>query len=130
MCFVFLPFTLFLHLLKLEDFNCNRINLITIASFKLNCCLMASKGVLSSHAIPIIRSISLLFKSLYMFLFFIFTSFATINYSVPRIFPFLSVVEEIIAYGACFIIIAIFFIGSYFHQNLGFHQCGRKGIVL
>ena len=63
-CFVFLPETLFLQLLKEDDFRFDLINLITSASFSSNWNSMASKGVLSSQAISIIRSVSAEFKYL------------------------------------------------------------------
>ena len=58
-CFNFLPETLFLQLLNEDLFKLDLISWITSFSFKLNWKLIASKGVLSSQAISIIRSRSI-----------------------------------------------------------------------
>ena len=58
-CFNFLPVTLRLHILNEDDFRLDRINLITSFSLRLNWKSIASKGVLSSHAISIMRSMSI-----------------------------------------------------------------------
>jgi hypothetical protein len=55
-CLVFRDVMRFLHIRKLEGSECFRINSMTSFSFKPNWNSMASKGVLSSHAIWIIRS--------------------------------------------------------------------------
>lgn len=57
-CFVFLPFILFRHLLKPEDFNSFRISEITSASERPNWASIASKLVRSSQAISIMRSVA------------------------------------------------------------------------
>ncbi len=57
-CFNFLPVTLFLHNLKEDVFKLDRIRWITSFSLRLNWKSIASKGVLSSHAISTIRSTS------------------------------------------------------------------------
>ncbi len=57
-CFDFLPVTLFLHILKEDVFRFERINWITSFSLRLNWKVIASKGVLSSHAISMMRSTS------------------------------------------------------------------------
>ena len=63
-CLDFLPVTLFLHNLKEDVFKLERITLITSFSLRLNWKLIASKGVLSSHAISIMRSTSIKFNFL------------------------------------------------------------------
>ena len=63
-CFNFLPLTLFLHILKEDVFKFDRINWITSFSLRLNWKSIASKGVLSSHAISTIRSTSALLRYL------------------------------------------------------------------
>ena len=63
-CFVFLPETLFLQLLKDDDLRFDLISWITSDSFNLNWNSIASKGVLSSQAISIIRSVSAEFGDL------------------------------------------------------------------
>ena len=68
-CFNFLPVTLFLHILNEDFFKFERINLITSFSLRLNWKSIASKDVLSSHAISMIRSISNGFKSFCMIFF-------------------------------------------------------------
>ena len=65
-CFNFLPLTLFLHNLKEDIFKLDRINWITSFSFRLNWKYIASKGVLSSHAISMMRSTSAVSKCLVM----------------------------------------------------------------
>ena len=67
-CFNFLPLTLFLHNLKEDIFKLDRINWITSFSFRLNWKYIASKGVLSSHAISMMRSTSAVSKCLVMIL--------------------------------------------------------------
>ena len=62
-CFAFLPETLFLQVLKEDDLRFDLINRITSDSFRLNWNSIASNGVLSSHAISIMRSMSAEFKS-------------------------------------------------------------------
>ena len=57
-CLSFLPVTLFLHILKEDVFKLVRINSITSFSLRLNWKSIASIGVLSSHAISIMRSTS------------------------------------------------------------------------
>ena len=57
-CLVFLPVTLFLHNLKEDAFRFERIKFITSFSLRLNWKWIASKGVLSSHAISTMRSTS------------------------------------------------------------------------
>ena len=57
-CLSFLPVTLFLHILKEDVFKLDRIKWITSFSLRLNWKSIASKGVLSSHAISTIRSTS------------------------------------------------------------------------
>ena len=57
-CFNFLPLTLFLQTLKEDVFKLDRIRWITSFSLRLNWKSIASKGVLSSHAISIMRSTS------------------------------------------------------------------------
>lgn len=59
LCFVGLPCTRFLHILKLLGFISLRISFITSSSGMPNCSSMASKEVRSSQAISIIRSMSL-----------------------------------------------------------------------
>ena len=63
-CFVFLPETLFLQLLKEDDLRFDLISWITSASFSSNWNSIASKGVLSSQAISIMRSMSAEFRYL------------------------------------------------------------------
>ena len=74
-CFDFLPVTLFLHILKEDDFKFERISFITSVSLRLNWKSIASKGVLSSHAISITRSTSAEFNSVRMILFRISVEF-------------------------------------------------------
>lgn len=57
-CLVFRPVTRRLQRSQLFLFSCLRISNIIWGSDKPNCASMASKGVRSSQAIPIIRSIS------------------------------------------------------------------------
>jgi hypothetical protein len=57
-CLVALPCTRLRHMRKLEAFISFRIIAITSASLTPNCICIASNGVLSSHAISIILSIS------------------------------------------------------------------------
>ena len=57
-CLSFLPVTLFLHILKEDVFKLDRINWITSFSLRWNWKSIASKGVLSSQAISIMRSTS------------------------------------------------------------------------
>jgi len=59
LCFVFLPCTRALHMRKEEGFISRRISLITSDSAMPNCSRMASKGVRSSHAISMMRSMLL-----------------------------------------------------------------------
>ena len=63
-CFNFLPETLFLHILNEDCFKFERIIWITSFSFKSNWKAIASKGVLSSHAISMMRSTSSGFRFL------------------------------------------------------------------
>jgi len=71
-CFDFLPATLFLHILKEDDFKFERINWITSFSLRLNWKSIASKGVLSSHAISMMRSTSAELSFLCIIFFFKF----------------------------------------------------------
>jgi len=57
-CFNFLPVTLSLHNLNDDVFKLERIKWITSFSLRLNWKSIASKGVLSSHAISMMRSTS------------------------------------------------------------------------
>ncbi len=68
-CFDFLPVTLFRHSLNEEVFKFVRIKRITSLSSRSNWKLIASNGVLSSHAISIMRSISLGVKYLTVIFF-------------------------------------------------------------
>ena len=63
-CFVFLPDTLFLHILNEDNFRFDLINWITSFSLRPNWKSIASKGVLSSQAISIMRSVSAEFRNL------------------------------------------------------------------
>ena len=67
-CFVFLPVTLFLQLLKDDDLRFDLISWITSASLSSNWNSIASKGVLSSQAISITRSMSAEFRCLNLIL--------------------------------------------------------------
>ena len=64
LCFVALPCTRSLHILKLLGFISRRIRLITSCYFNPNWNFMASKVVRSSQAISIIRSIFLSVNSI------------------------------------------------------------------
>ena len=57
-CLVFLPCTLLRQFRQLCGFSSLRISAMVSASVSPNCCSMASKGVLSSQAISMMRSIS------------------------------------------------------------------------
>lgn len=57
-CFVLRPDTLCRHNLKLAGFRLRRMIVITCRSSLSNCAFMASKGVLSSQAISMIRDTS------------------------------------------------------------------------
>ncbi len=110
-CFWLTPeFTLFLQSLKLDSLSSVRISSITSDSLVPNWNVMASKGVRSSQAISMIRSISRLFNSLFFiryfissriylgrrrFSIFIFTaSLAAIFHFVPVFLPFFPPVER------------------------------------
>ncbi len=100
-CLVTLPLVRLRHILKLELFISFRINLITSFSFKPNCISMASKLVRSSHAISIMRSISLSFKIIAFigYLFFLhlslqyFTSFQTFSHFLRQVKGRLQVIQ-------------------------------------
>ena len=96
-CLVARPDILFRHILKLEAFEFKRMNSMTSFSFKSNWNSIASKGVRSSQAISMIRSVSsgenLLGSS---------TLFTTIYDLVPVALPFFSPRKRSIANRAHF----------------------------